>query len=229
MAEPLRHQFGDDDTNNKYFGGYQVCATGLKNFVAAVGIPMYSFDACFSKHTYYKDVYGNFVTLIDTKPGSFTNIPVAVTTEETERQSLYDGLFNVSGCNDANSELLNRMKETVSYVIGDSSNAFFDAAQNARKKITTCSFHIKENACRQWLQLDKKWHENLFWKLQGARSQVERNSAWEQIERHFTSVSVKRFLASKLRKDDMVTAVFTVGESNMDAGHFQAISPQQGR
>ena len=49
----------DDGTNNKYFGGYQVCATGLKNFVAAVGIPMYSFDACFSKHTYYKGVYGN--------------------------------------------------------------------------------------------------------------------------------------------------------------------------
>ena len=195
----------DDDTNNKYFGGYQVCATGLKNFVAAVGIPMYSFDACFSKHTYYKGVYGNFVTLIDTKPGSFTNIPVAVTTEETEQQSLYDGLFNVSGCNVANSELLQRMKEQVSYVIGDGSKAFFNAVQDAlgyRKKIATCSFHIKESARRKCRQLDTKWYENLFWQLQGARSQMERNRAWEKIQQHFSSASVKQFLTDELRKDE---------------------------
>ena len=32
---------------NKYFGGYEVCATGIRNFVVAVGIPFYSFRRAF--------------------------------------------------------------------------------------------------------------------------------------------------------------------------------------
>ena len=31
---------------------------------------------------------------------------------------------------------------------------------------------------------------------------MERNRAWEQIERHFMSFSVKRFLSNELRKDE---------------------------
>ena len=70
--------------------------TGVRNFVAAVGIPFCSFDACFSKHLYYKPgVYGNFVVLVDTKADSLTNVAVALTTEESELESLYSGLFKV--------------------------------------------------------------------------------------------------------------------------------------
>jgi len=91
---------------NKYFGGYEICAAGIRNFVAAVGIPFYSFDACFSKHLYYKGVYGNLVLLVDTKADSLTNVPVALTTEESEMESLYSSLFKVSECNNADSELV---------------------------------------------------------------------------------------------------------------------------
>jgi len=79
----------------KYFGGYETCATGIRNFVAAVGIPFYSFDACFSKNLYYKGVYGNLVALVDTKAASLTNVPVALTTELSELESSYSGLFKV--------------------------------------------------------------------------------------------------------------------------------------
>ena len=106
---------------NKYFDGYQICAIGLRNFVAKVGIPFLSFDACFSKHTYYKGVYGNLVVLVDTKAESLTNVPVALTTDESEQESLYNGLLNISECNNADSELAKRMKESVSCVIGDGS------------------------------------------------------------------------------------------------------------
>jgi len=78
---------------NKCFGGYGVCATGIRNVVAAVGVPFFSFDACFSKHLYYKGVYGNLVSLVDTKAASLTNVPVALTTDESEQESLYNGLL----------------------------------------------------------------------------------------------------------------------------------------
>jgi hypothetical protein len=52
---------GLPQNGNKYSDRYQICATRLRNFFAAVGIPFFSFDACFSKHTYYKGVYGNLV------------------------------------------------------------------------------------------------------------------------------------------------------------------------
>ena len=50
-------------------------------------------------------MYGNLVGLVDTKAGSLTNVPVALTTEESELESLYSGLFKVSECNNADSEL----------------------------------------------------------------------------------------------------------------------------
>ena len=52
---------------NKYFYGYQICAIGLRNFVAKVSVPIFSFDACFSKNTHYKGMYGNFVALVDSR------------------------------------------------------------------------------------------------------------------------------------------------------------------
>ena len=133
---------------NKYFDGYQICATGLRNFVAAVRIPLFSLDACFSKHTYYKGVYGNLVALVDTKAGKLTNVLFALTTDESEQESLYIGLFNASECNNADSELAKRMKESVSCVIGDGSAQFLNAAQTTfgdQKPIATCSLHVKEN------------------------------------------------------------------------------------
>ena len=54
----MAHERGN---GNKYFRGYEICATGIRNFVARVGIPFYSFDACFSKHLYYIGVYGNMM------------------------------------------------------------------------------------------------------------------------------------------------------------------------
>jgi hypothetical protein len=133
---------------NKYFDGYRICATGLRNFVAKVGIPFFSFDACFSKHTHYKGMYGNFVALVDTKAESLTNVPVALTTDESEQESLYNGLLNISECNNADSELAKRMKESVSCVIGDGSPQFLNAARTTlghQKPICTCSLHVKEN------------------------------------------------------------------------------------
>ena len=183
QAQALAHN------GNKYFGGYEVCATGIRNFVAAVGIPFYSFDACFSKHLYYKGVYGNFVTLVDTKPESFTNIPMAVTTAESEIEPLYTGLFDVSGCNNPDSELLKRMKEPISCVIGDGSQQFLNAARTAlgQKPIATCSFHVKENARKKGKQ---GFNEPRFWKFQQARSRMERDAAWATIERTFSPAAL---------------------------------------
>ena len=142
---------GLPQNGNKYFDGYQICATGLRNFVAKVGIPFFSFDACFSKHTYYKGVYGNLVALVDTKAGKLTNVPFALTTDESEQESLYSGLLNASECNNADSELAKRMKESVSCVIGDGSPQFLNAARTTlgyQKPIATCSLHVKENTAR---------------------------------------------------------------------------------
>ncbi|CAL6334073.1 unnamed protein product [Bathycoccus prasinos] len=138
---------GLPQNDNKYFDGYQICATGIRNFVAAVGIP-FSFDAYFSKHTYYKGVYGNLVSLLDTKADTLTHVRLALTTDESEQESLYIGLFNASECNNADSELAKRMKESVSCVIGDGSAQFLNAAQTTfghQKPIATCSLHVKEN------------------------------------------------------------------------------------
>ena len=163
---------------NKYFRGYEICATGIRNFVARVGIPFYSFDACFSKHLYYTGVYGNLVALVDTKAASLTNVPVALTTEESELESLYSGLFKVSGCNNADSELAKQMKEQLSCVIGDGASQFFNTAQSTlgiQKSIATCSLHVKENARKR---CKTGWNEKLFWRLQKARSRRERDTAW---------------------------------------------------
>ena len=185
---------------NKYFGGYQICATGIRNFVAAVGIPFFSFDACFSKHLYYKGVYGNFVALVDTKADSLTNVPVALTTDESEQESLYSDLFNVSECNNADSELAKRMKEPVSCVIGDGSAQFLNAAQTTlghQKPIATCSLHVKENARKK---CKTGWNENYFWRLQQARSRRERDAAWAAIERTFSPPAVN-YLREQLEYD----------------------------
>jgi hypothetical protein len=186
---------------NKYFDGYQLCATGLRNFVAKVGIPFFSFDACFSKHTYYKGVYGNFVALVDTKAESLTNVPVALTTDESEQESLYNGLLNISECNNADSELAKRMKESVSCVIGDGSAQFLNAARTTlghQKPICTCSLHVKENTRKR---CKTGWNEDLFWRLQKARSLRERAAAWAAIERTFSQPAVN-YLRAQL-DDDM--------------------------
>ncbi len=175
---------------NKYFGGLEICATGIRNFVAAVGIPFYLFDACFSKHLYYKGVYGNLVSLVDTKADSLTNVPVALTTEESELESLYSGLFYVSECNNADSELAKQMKEPISCVIGDGASQFFNPAQHTlgfQKSIATCSLHVKENARKR---CKTGWNEKLFWNLQKARSRRERDAAWATIERPFSPAAV---------------------------------------
>ena len=177
---------------NKYFDGYQICATRLRNFVAAVGIPFFSFDACFSKHTYYKGVYGNLVALVDIKADSLTNVPVALTTDESEQESLYNGLLNISECNNADSELAKRMKESVSCVIGDGSPQFLNAARTTlghQKPICTCSLHVKENTRKR---CKTGWNEKLFWRLQHARSRMERNAALAAIEYTFPAVNYLR-------------------------------------
>jgi hypothetical protein len=182
---------GLPQNGNKYFGGYEICAIGIRNFVAAVGIPFCSFDACFSKHLYYKPgVYGNFVVLVDTKADSLTNVAVALTTEESELESLYSGLFKVSECNNADSELAKQMKEPISCVIGDGGVQFFNAAQHTlgfQKSIATCSLHVKENARKR---CKTGWNEKLFWRLQTARSRRERDAAWATIERTFSPLAV---------------------------------------
>ena len=186
---------------NKYFYGYQICAIGLRNFVAKVGIPFFSFDACFSKHTYYKGVYGNLVALVDTKAESLTNVPVALPTDESEQESLYNGLLNISECNNADSELAKLMKESVSCVIGDGSPQFLNAARTTlghQKPICTCSLHVKENTRKR---CKTGWNEDLFWRLQKARSLRERAAAWAAIERTFSQPAVN-YLRAQL-DDDM--------------------------
>ena len=185
---------------NKYFGGYEICATGIRNFVAKVGIPFYSFDACFSKHLFYKGVYGNLVALVDTKADSLTNVPVALTTEESELESLYSGLFKVSECNNADSELAKQMKEPLSCVIGDGASQFFNAAQRTlgfQKSIATCSLHVKENARKR---CKTGWNEKLFWRLQTARSRRERDGARATIERTFSPAAVN-YLRAELDRE----------------------------
>ena len=73
---------------------------------------------------------------MDTKADTLTNVPVALTTDESEQESLYSGLFNVSECNNADSELAKRMKESVSCVIGDGSNQFLNAARTNGNRVT---------------------------------------------------------------------------------------------
>jgi hypothetical protein len=172
---------GLPQNGNKYFDGYQMCAIGLRNFVAKVAVPFFSFDACFSKHTYYKGMYGNLVALVDTKAESLTNVPVALTTDESEQESLYNGLLNISECNNADSELAKRMKESVSCVIGDGAPQFLNAARTTlghQKPICTCSLHVKENTRKR---CKTGWNEDLFWRLQKARSLRERAAAWAAI------------------------------------------------
>ena len=195
---PMAHERGN---GNKYFRGYEICATGIRNFVARVGIPFYSFDACFSKHLYYTGVYRNLVALVDTKAASLTNVPVALTTEESELESLYSGLFKVSGCNNADSELAKQMKEQLSCVIGDGAPQFFNAAQSTlgiQKSIATCSLHVKENARKR---CKSGWNEKLFWRLQKARSRRERDTAWADIQSTYSPAAVN-YLRAQL-DDDM--------------------------
>ena len=191
---------GLPQNGNKYFDGYQICATGLRNFVAKVSVPFFSFDACFSKRTYYKGVYGNLVALVDTKADSLTNVPLALTTDESEQESLYIGLLNISECNNADSELAKRMKESVSCVIGDGSAQLLNAANATlghQKSICTCSFHVKENARKR---CKTGWNEKLFWRLQQARSRMERNAACATIERTFSQPAVT-YLRAQLDDD----------------------------
>lgn len=53
--------YGSAHNGNKYFRGYEVSAIGIRNSVAAVGIPFYSFDAYFSKRLHNKRNNGNLV------------------------------------------------------------------------------------------------------------------------------------------------------------------------
>ena len=40
--------------NIRYFAEYGICAKGIRDFVASVGVPFFSFDACHAKHLYYR-------------------------------------------------------------------------------------------------------------------------------------------------------------------------------
>ena len=83
------------NNNIRYFAEYAICAKGIRDFVASVGVPFFSFDACHAKHLYYRGAYGNAVALVDTKPESLTNCEIAMTTDpESEQESLYESLFN---------------------------------------------------------------------------------------------------------------------------------------
>jgi len=90
---------------------------------------------------------------------------VALTTEESELESLYSGLFKVSGCNNADSELAKQMKEQLSCVISDGAAQFFNAAPSTlgvQKSIATCSLHVKKNTRKR---CKTGWNEKLFWRL----------------------------------------------------------------
>ena len=146
-------------------------------------------------------MYGNLAALVDTKAESLTNVPVALTTDESEQESLYNGLLNISECNNADSELAKRMKESVSCVIGDGSPQFLNAARTTlghQKPICTCSLHVKENTRKR---CKTGWNEDLFWRLQKARSLRERAAAWAAIERTFSQPAVN-YLRAQL-DDDM--------------------------
>jgi len=71
-------------------------------------------------------------------------------------------------------------------------------AMGYQKPIATCSFHVKENT-RKKCKTD--WNETLFWRLQQARSRMERNAAWAAIERTFSRPAVT-YLRAEL-DDDM--------------------------
>ena len=82
------------------------------------------------------------------------------------------------------------MKESVSYVIRDGSPQFLNAARTTlgyQKPICMCSFHIKENVSKR---CKTDWNETLFWRIQQARSRMERNAAWAAIERTFSPPAV---------------------------------------
>ena len=113
------------NNNIRYFAEYAICAKGIRDFVASVGVPFFSFDACHAKHLFYRGVFGNAVALVDTKPESLTNCEIAMTTDpESEQESLYASLFKVMGSDENESELINRMKEESSVVISDDVDAF---------------------------------------------------------------------------------------------------------
>ena len=42
--------------NIRYFAEYGICAKGIRDFVASVGVPFFSFDACHAKHLYYQQL-----------------------------------------------------------------------------------------------------------------------------------------------------------------------------
>ena len=42
--------------NIRYFAEYGICAKGIRDFVASVGVPFFSFDACHAKHLYHRDI-----------------------------------------------------------------------------------------------------------------------------------------------------------------------------
>ena len=127
------------NNNIRYFAEYAICAKGIRDFVASVGVPFFSFDACHAKHLYYRGVYGNGVALVDTKPESLTNCEIAMTTDpESEQESLYESLFKVM----RSAELFNRMKEESSVVISDDVDAFHNAAKAALgngRRLASCA------------------------------------------------------------------------------------------
>ena len=93
------------------------------------------------------------------------------------------------------------MKESVSCVIGDGSPQFLNAARTTlghQKPICTCSLHVKENTRKR---CKTGWNEDLFWRLQKARSLRERAAAWAAIERAFSQPAVN-YLRAQL-DDDM--------------------------
>ena len=93
--------------NIRYFAEYGICAKGIRDFVASVGVPFFSFDACHAKHI-GGGGYSNAVSLVDTKAKSLTNYEIALTTDpESEQESLYASLFKEMERDENESELIN--------------------------------------------------------------------------------------------------------------------------
>ena len=77
---------------------------------------------------------------------------------------------------------------------------FLNAARTTlghQKPICTCSLHVKENTRKR---CKTGWNEDLFWRLQKARSLRERAAAWAAIERTFSQPEVN-YLREQLEYD----------------------------
>ena len=162
-----------------YFTEYGICAKGISDFVASVGVPFFSFDACHAKHLYYRGVYDNAVALIDTEAESLTNYEIALTTDpESKQEGLYASLFKVMGSDENESELINRMKEKSSVVISDDCPAFRSVAKAALgndRRFASCAWHVMSNAKKKRSGWDEK---ELFWPYQQARTLQNRDMKW---------------------------------------------------